>query len=132
MIVFVIGSGLREVCGDQATLGLSFIREARTAPIYRLYEIEERFAALLQVAEGGISVPGEICSIDVENVEEFLQGEPEGLQLMPVMLDDKTTVLGSVSTLETLPQRSSDISGYGSFETFYSERQNKSLQNLVD
>ena len=122
MIVFVIGSGLREICGDQAILGLSFIREARTAPIYRLYEIEERFAALVQVAEGGISVPGEICSIADDNVEEFLQEEPEGLQLQPVMLDDKTTALGSVSTLETLPRRSSDISRYGSFAAFYSER----------
>lgn len=121
MILFVVGSGLREVCGDQAALGISFIRNARTAPIYRLYEIDGRFATLVEVGKGGISVPGEICSIADEQADELLRGEPEGVSSLPVMLSDGQTALGPVSTLDTLPKASNDISRYGGFAAFYSE-----------
>ena len=60
MIVLVIGSALRSMGFDQAAAGLTFIEEARTAPRYRLYSLEERWAALVPVEEGGVSVAGEL------------------------------------------------------------------------
>lgn len=119
MILFVVGSALREVCGDQAALGITFIREARTAPIYRLYQIDGRFAALVEIGEGGISVPGEVCSIVDADADELLKGEPAGVTSMPVMLSDGTTAFGPISTLETLPQGATDISSYGGFAAFF-------------
>lgn len=119
MILFVVGSALRQVCGDQAALGITFVREARTAPIYRLYEIAGRFAALVEVGEGGISIPGEVCSIVDADADELLKGEPAGVSSMPVALSDGTTALGPVSTLETLPQGATDISSYGGFAAFF-------------
>ena len=54
-----------------------FLGEARTAPRYRFYVYEDRFPALWPVADGGVSVPGELIELPLEAVrDEFLPGSP--------------------------------------------------------
>lgn len=103
MIVFVAGSGLRAVIGGQEAAGLRFIREVRTVPSYRLHVVQGRFAALVEVAEGGIAVQGELCELDDQRLEAILANEPPGVGQLPVKLEDGTTAPGPVSTSETLP-----------------------------
>lgn len=55
MPMLAIGSALREVCGDQGALGLHFVEEARTAPRYRLFALDDRYAALVESRDDGIS-----------------------------------------------------------------------------
>lgn len=119
MIVFVAGSGLREVVGDQVAIGLTFIREARTLPVYRLYVVESRFAALVEVETGGISVAGELCDLSDERAAALLATEPPGVKQAPVKLLDGGTVPGPVSTVATLPADSRDISTYGGFAPYW-------------
>ena len=121
MIVFVAGSGLRAVAGDQAALGLTFIREERTAPIYRLYVVADRFAALVEVETNGISVPGELCDLADERAAALLANEPPGVAQGPVKLLSGGTAPGPVSTIETLPPGSRDISSYGGFASYRRE-----------
>lgn len=122
MEILIIGSALRDVCGDQQALGLTFIRTARTAPNYRLYEINQQFAALVEVDEGGVSVAGELCHLSDEDFNILLEQEPHGLKSKPVKLEDGTMVVCAVSTFETLPPAATDISKYGGFVAFLRAR----------
>ena len=118
MQILIIGSALREVCGDQKALRLTFIRMNRTAPTYRLYEINRQYTALVEVDEGGIAVEGELCHLSDEDFNILLKQEPHGLKSEPVKLEDGTMVLCAVSTCATLPPAATDISKYGSFVAF--------------
>ncbi len=115
MEMLIIGSALRKVCGDQQALGLTFIREARTAPRYRLYEVNRQFTALVEVAEGGVVVAGELCRLSREVFESLLKKEPNGLHQDFVELEDGRRVMCAVSTPQALPAHATDISEYGNF-----------------
>jgi hypothetical protein len=122
MIVFVAGSGLSAVVGDQGAVGLRFIRPARTASVYRLYVVQDQFAALVEVEEGGICVLGELCDLDDARATELLANEPPGVHQRAVKLDDGTTALGPVSTFDFLPLGSRDISAFGGFAAYWASR----------
>lgn len=118
MIVFVAGSGLRDVCGDQAALGLTFIRAARTAPRYRLYSIDDRFAALVEVDDGGVSVSGELCDLADDRAAVLLRDEPAGVEQRQVVLEGGETALGPVATTDMLPHGARDISSHRGFAAY--------------
>lgn len=126
MIVFVAGSGLSGIIGDQTAAGLRFIRPARTAPAYRLYVVQGQFAALVEVGGGGISVLGELCDLDDVKAAELLANEPPGVHQRDVKLEDGTTVPGPVSTLDLLPRDSVDISTFGGFAAYWASRNTSS------
>jgi allophanate hydrolase len=92
MRLLVIGSALRELCGDQAALGLQFLETARTAPRYRLYSIDDAYAALVEDAEAGAVIAGELVEVAPERLEELLAGEPPGVVQAPVELEDGRVV----------------------------------------
>jgi gamma-glutamylcyclotransferase (GGCT)/AIG2-like uncharacterized protein YtfP len=118
----VIGSALREVCGDQAALGLTFIEEARTAPRYRLYSLDDRFAALIEDERAGISVPGELVEVDEGRLEELLASEPPGVGQAAVELDDGRVVSAAFADPSLLPADARDITGFGGFAAYLSAR----------
>jgi gamma-glutamylaminecyclotransferase len=118
MLVLVIGSALREVCGDQAALGLEFVAEARTAPRYRLYSLEDRWAALVPVDEGGISVPGELVELPEQRWAEILATEPPGITPGPVELDDGRMVTAALGDPGYLEEHGRDITAHGGFAAY--------------
>ena len=118
MLMLAIGSALREVCGDQAALGLRFIEEARTAPRYRLFALDDRFAALVETSEGGISVPGELVEIDDERWPELLATEPEGITPGPVELEDGRVVTAALGDADYLGEHGVEITAYGGFAAY--------------
>jgi len=121
MRLLAIGSALREVCGDQAALGLTFVEEARTAPKYRLYSIGETHAALVEDAEHGISVPGEIVEIPDERLDEILASEPAGVTQAPVELADGRTILAATGDPGRM-EGAREITGYGGFAAYLRAR----------
>ncbi len=125
MKIFVIGSGLRQICGDQSVLGLSFIRSAITAPQYRLYALDRRFAALVEVSEGGMAIEGEICQLSSDVNQTLLTNEPLGIEQKLVKLADGTLVASAVSTQAALPAGAVDISEFGNFATFIQNGEEK-------
>jgi hypothetical protein len=118
VLLLVIGSALREVCGDQAALGLTFVEEARTAPRYRLVSLDDRFAALVENPEHGVSVPGEIVEIDDARLPELAATEPEGVSFAPVELEDGRIVQAAVGDPAHLAAHGVDITDHGGFVAF--------------
>ncbi len=74
--------------------GASFLREAKTAPVYRLWSIGDEYPGMLRVVEGGCAIALELWDISAEGLVSILQNEPAGLTVGKVELDDGSTVPG--------------------------------------
>lgn len=75
--------------------GATFVREAMTEPIYRLWSINDDHPAMVRVTDGtGAKVALEIWSVPAGAGAEILLDEPSGLSVGKVQLDDGTIVLG--------------------------------------
>jgi gamma-glutamylcyclotransferase (GGCT)/AIG2-like uncharacterized protein YtfP len=75
-------------------VGAVLIREAATAPIYRLWSIVDRHPAMMRVSTGGSSIELEIWSVPETRLAKILQQEPAGLCIGKIKLADNTEVLG--------------------------------------
>lgn len=123
MLILVIGSALREVCGDPSALGLTFVEEARTAPRYRLYAIDGRYAGLVDVGDvpgaGGISVPGELAELPDELFDAIQASEPAGVSQVGAVLDDGRTVSCAHIDLAVVGAAAADITAWGGFAPYW-------------
>jgi hypothetical protein len=118
VLLLVIGSALREVCEDQAALGLRYIEEARTAPRYRLFALDDSHAALVETADGGISVPGELVELDDARWPEILASEPEGIDPGPVELEDGRLVTAALGDPGFFADHGVEITAHGGFAAY--------------
>ena len=118
MIVLVIGSALRSMGFDQQAAGLTFLEEARTAPNYRLYSLEERWAALVPASEGGVSVAGELVEVSQERWPEILASEPPGIVPGPIELADGREVTAALGEPEHMARHAVEITEFGSFAAY--------------
>ena len=117
----MIGSGLRDVCGDQQALGLTFVAEARTAPRYRLYSFSDAFAALVEDDEAGVSVGGELVDVPDTRLAELLASEPPGIVQAPVELADGTIVPSAFAQPDALGRADVvEITAHGDFASYLS------------
>lgn len=123
MRILVIGSALRAVSNAQTELGLTFLEEVETAPRYRLYAVEERFAALVEVASGGIAVPGELVDVPDALLAEILASEPVGVTQEPVELADGRVVSAATADLAQAGDRAVDITAWGGFAAYLRAQQ---------
>jgi len=122
MIVLVIGSALRSLGFDQESVGLTFLEETRTAPRYQLYSLEERWAALVPVEDGGISVAGELVEVSEERWPEIVASEPLGIVPGPIELDDGREVTAALGDPDYMKFAAIEISEFGSFQAYISSR----------
>ena len=92
--LFLNGEGMRGGRVHPSIAHYTFLGEARTAPRYRFYACEGGFPALWPVAEGGVSVPGELYALPLEAVrDEFMPVEPPELELVVIELADGSASL---------------------------------------
>jgi allophanate hydrolase len=117
MRLLVIGSALRELCGDQAALGLRFLEPVRTAPRYRLYSIDDAYAALVEDAEAGAAIAGELVEVAAERLEELIAVEPAGVVQAPVELDDGRVVSAAFARPSALAG-AREITAHGGFAAY--------------
>ena len=75
-------------------VGATFVREATTTAVYRLWSIGDRHPAMIRVASGGVAVAVEVWSVPAEGLADILLKEPAGLSIGKVTLADGTEVLG--------------------------------------
>lgn len=76
-------------------LGAIFDREDKTAPVYRVWSVDDRYPAMIRTSsQGGGSVALEIWRLPGAGLAELLDKEPEGLSIGHVLLADHTSVLG--------------------------------------
>jgi hypothetical protein len=83
-----------ELNGNLQAVDATFIEATSTAPIYRLWSIEDRHPAMIRVSTGGNAIELEIWSVPVAGLAKILQQEPAGLCIGKIKLADNTDVLG--------------------------------------
>ena len=95
VILAVNGTLMRglELNGNLLKAGARFLREARTAPCYRLYSIRDVHPAMLRSTDGK-AIALELWEIPSEGIAGILQAEPAGLCIGKVLLEDRSEVLG--------------------------------------
>lgn len=83
-----------ELNASLLAVGAMFVRTAMTEPSYRLWSIDDRYPAMLQVAKGGATVALEIWRIPTASLSKILLQEPPGLCIGKVRLANGEVVLG--------------------------------------
>lgn len=96
----------------------TFVREAETTAVYRLYSISDRHPAMVRVTDGsGVAVHVEVWDVPPEGLAEVLQKEPPGLCIGKLTLKDGEEVLGVVGE-PALCEGAKDISEYGGWRRY--------------
>ena len=101
--------------------GASFVRETRTAPVYRLWSVEDRHPAMLRVHEGGAAVAVEVWSVPAAALATLLLAEPPGLSIGKVTLEDGSETLGVLGEPE-LCRGMRDITTYAGWRAYIADR----------
>lgn len=113
MRFFICGSALSGQ-PDHGNLGdARFLGKTRTALRYRLHSVRDQHPGIYEVADGGISIVGELYEFTPEQHAQMLAGEPPDLYEAPVVLEDGTTANAMIYPRELIEQRGfKDISEY--------------------
>lgn len=124
-ILFVNGTLMRGLALHANLKGAAFLGEARTAPRYRLYSINDIHPGMFEVEAGGVSVPGELYEMSGDVWARVEAGEPPGLYCGPVHLDDGQTVDGILYPREMAEGRHKDISEFGGWRAYLAAREDE-------
>ncbi len=100
-----------------ARAGAAFDREARTAPCYRLWTIDDVHPAMLRAPSGGASIAVEVWLVPPAGIAAILLSEPDGLCVGRVTLDDGSEVLGVLAE-PALVEGSREITEHGGWRAY--------------
>jgi len=121
-LLFVNGTLMRGLALHANLDGAECVEEARTAPVDRIYSIGDVHPGMFEVADGGVSVPGEIYRLPDDVWRRVEAGEPPGLYRGPVKLSDGRVVPGILYPREMAEGRHRDISDYGGWRAYDASR----------
>jgi gamma-glutamylcyclotransferase (GGCT)/AIG2-like uncharacterized protein YtfP len=116
--LFVNGTLMRGLKLHPNLDGATFLEAPRTEPVYRIYSIGDVHPGMFEVAEGGVSVEGELYEVPEEVWQRVESGEPPGLYRGPVKLADGRVVPGILYPREMAEGRHRDISAYGGWRAY--------------
>jgi gamma-glutamylcyclotransferase (GGCT)/AIG2-like uncharacterized protein YtfP len=102
--------------------GAEFLGEHQTAPRYRLYSIDDRHPGMFEVAQGGISVSGELYRLPDEVWRRVEASEPPYLYKGPVTLDDGRVLDGILYPRALAEHFHRDISEHGGWRQYWAAR----------
>jgi len=102
--------------------GATFVREAATAPAYRLWSINDRHPAMIRVASGGVSVAVEVWAASPAGLAQILLHEPPGLCIGKVRLSDGEEVLGVLGE-PLLCEGQREITQHGGWRAYIASKQ---------
>lgn len=117
-LLFVNGTLMRglELHGNLS--GATFIHTGKTAPRYRLYSIRDRHPGMFRADAGGVAVDGELYRVPQAVLKRVVDGEPLGLYVDQVELDDGKWVPGVLFDQELIDGECLDISDYGGWRRY--------------
>jgi len=98
-------------------VGATFVREALTAPLYRLWSIDDQYPAMLRVTAGGTAIALEVWAVPVLHLGTILLQEPPGLCLGKILLADQSTVLGVLGEAY-MCEGKRDITAWGGWRAY--------------
>lgn len=123
--LFVNGTLMRGLKLNANLAGATFLGECSTAPRYRIYSIGDVHPGMFEVAEGGISVPGELYDLPDEVWARVEAGEPPGLYRGPVQLSDGRIVPGILFPREMAEGIHLDITEFGGWREYLATREDR-------
>jgi gamma-glutamylcyclotransferase (GGCT)/AIG2-like uncharacterized protein YtfP len=96
MLLCVNGTLMRGLAlnPNMLDVGARFVREATTAPLYRLWSIGDRYPGMLRVKQDGREIAVEVWDVDAPGLVRILEQEPPGLTIGRVRLSDGSEVFG--------------------------------------
>ncbi len=95
----------------------TFVTEAQTEPIYRLFSINDVHPAMMRVNEGGKAIAVEIWAVPLAGVGIILIQEPPGLCIGKVLLADGEEVLGVLGE-SICCESGKEITQYGGWRNY--------------
>jgi gamma-glutamylcyclotransferase (GGCT)/AIG2-like uncharacterized protein YtfP len=121
VILAVNGTLMRglELNGNLLKAGARFLREAKTAPEYRLYSINDVHPAMLRAKDGGKQIHLELWEVPPAGLASILQSEPAGLSIGKIVLEDGIEVLGVLSE-PWLCESAAEITRHGGWRNYLS------------
>ena len=117
---FICGSALRGQPDHQNLQSAKFIGEARTKPCYRLHAAADGWhPAIYEVEENGISIPGEIYELTMEQYNYLLATEPPNMYPAQIMLTTQESLTAMLYPRELVIKYNwPDISNYGGWAQY--------------
>ncbi len=103
-------------------LGATFIEEAYTAPMYKLWSIDDVHPAMQRVSSGGVEVAVELWELPEAGLSAVLHQEPLGLAVGKVTLSDGDVVLGVLGEA-FLCEGKRDITEYRGWRNYIARHQ---------
>lgn len=106
--------------GELVAAGAQFVRAATTAPVYRLYALNQLSPArpgLVRVDEGGAGIAVEIWRMPVAALGRFVTGIAAPLGLGTLVLEDGGTVAGFICEAAAASE-ARDITGHGGWRAW--------------
>ena len=94
-----------------------FLCEARTAPVYRIWSINDDHPAMIRVKTGGAAVDLEVWAVPPAGLATILLAEPPGLSSGKVRLSDGVEVLGVLGE-PILCEDQPEITQYGGWRGY--------------
>ena len=118
-LLFVNGTLMRGLKLNANLAGATFLGEFLTAPKYRIYSIGDVHPGMFEVAQGGISVPGELYDLPDEVWARVEAGEPPNLYRGSVELADGRIVPGILFPRAIAEEGGHrDITGFGGWREY--------------
>jgi hypothetical protein len=119
MLLAVNGTLMRGLAlnGNLLDAGATFVRETRTAPVYRLWSIDDRHPAMLRVTTGGAAIAVEVWDVPPAGIADILLEEPAGLSIGKVALEDGSETLGVLGE-PALCEGQREITEYGGWRAY--------------
>ncbi len=96
----------------------TFLREARTAPRYRIYSVGDWHPGMYAVEHGGVAVAGEVYLVSDETWPKIEGTEPPNLYRGRVHLEDGREVYGILYPRALLEGVQRDISAFGGWRAY--------------
>jgi gamma-glutamylaminecyclotransferase len=119
--VFICGSALRGQPDHGNLQGATFVKETRTAPQYRLHSVEEGWhPGIYETESEGISIPGELYQMSVEQYNHLVSTEPPHMYPAEVTLHDGETAIAMLYPKALIEEHGwpdiSDIGGWAAYK----------------
>jgi hypothetical protein len=114
MLLAVNGTLMRGLALNPNLLaaGAVFVAEAQTAPVYRLWSIQDAYPGMLRVSQGGAAIWLELWEVDAAGLVQILSNEPPGLTLGQIWLADGREVMGVLAE-SYLVETQREITSFG-------------------
>ncbi|MCY7321523.1 MAG: gamma-glutamylcyclotransferase [Phormidesmis sp. CAN_BIN36] len=119
--VFICGSALKGQPDHGNLQSAKFIRSAKTRALYRLHSAADGWhPAIYQVEENGVSIPGEVYELMLEQYDYLVSTEPPNMYPSDVILDDGEVLTAMLYPRELVEKYGwldiSDLGGWAAYK----------------